>query len=187
MAVGNGNRKEQFEQLDGVIAQWKGVEGGLLPIMQHAQEILGCVDEEVQHYISAATGIPVSTIYGVATFYSQFTLKPRGKYTMGICLGCGKPLRVQGCFVTDTEVEAVAGYVKDNYTAEYSQQVLDELEKRLGIGVGETTADGMFTLNATRCIGCCGLAPAMMVNDEVYGRLVPGDVPGIIEKYRARG
>ena len=68
-----------------------------------------------------------------------------------------------------------------------SEQVLDELEKRLGIGVGETTADGMFTLNATRCIGCCGLAPAMMVNDEVYGRLVPGDVPGIIEKYRARG
>ena len=139
-----------------------GVEGGLLPIMQHAQEILGCVDEEVQHYISAATGIPVSTIYGVATFYSQFTLKPRGKYTMGICLG-------------------TACYVRG------SQQVLDELEKRLGIGVGETTADGMFTLNATRCIGCCGLAPAMMVNDEVYGRLVPGDVPGIIEKYRARG
>ena len=162
MAVGNGNRKEQFEQLDGVIAQWKGVEGGLLPIMQHAQEILGCVDEEVQHYISASTGIPVSTIYGVATFYSQFTLKPRGKYTMGICLG-------------------TACYVRG------SQQVLDELEKRLGIGVGETTADGMFTLNATRCIGCCGLAPAMMVNDEVYGRLVPGDVPGIIEKYRARG
>lgn len=116
----------------------------------------------MQHYISAATGIPVSTIYGVATFYSQFTLKPRGKYTMGICLG-------------------TACYVRG------SQQVLDELEKRLGIGVGETTADGMFTLNATRCIGCCGLAPAMMVNDEVYGRLVPGDVPGIIEKYRARG
>ena len=105
MAVGNGNRKEQFEQLDGVIAQWKGVEGGLLPIMQHAQEILGCVDEEVQHYISAATGIPVSTIYGVATFYSQFTLKPRGKYTMGICLG-------------------TACYVRG------SQQVLDEIEKK---------------------------------------------------------
>ena len=105
MAVGNGNRKEQFEQLDGVIAQWKGVVGGLLPIMQHAQEILGCVDEEVQHYISAATGIPVSTIYGVATFYSQFTLKPRGKYTMGICLG-------------------TACYVRG------SQQVLDEIEKK---------------------------------------------------------
>ena len=154
MAVGNGNRKEQFEQLDGVIAQWKGVEGGLLPIMQHAQEILGCVDEEVQHYISAATGIPVSTIYGVATFYSQFTLKPRGKYTMGICLG-------------------TACYVRGG--------------KRIVERLRETTADGMFTLNATRCIGCCGLAPAMMVNDEVYGRLVPGDVPGIIEKYRARG
>ena len=68
-----------------------------------------------------------------------------------------------------------------------SQLVLDELEKQLGIPVGESTDDGMFTLNATRCIGCCGLAPAMMVNDEVYGRLVPGDVKGIIEKYRARG
>lgn len=162
MAVGNGNRKEGFARLDGVIAQWKDVDGGLLPIMQNAQEIMGCVDEEIQHYISAATGIPVSTIYGVATFYSQFTLAPRGKYTMGICLG-------------------TACYVRG------SQQVLDELEKQLGIAVNETTKDGMFTLNATRCIGCCGLAPAMMVNDEVYGRLVPADVAGIIEKYRARG
>ena len=162
MAIGNGARDEKFGQLDQVIAQWKGVPGGLLPIMQHAQEIMGCVDEQVQHYISDATGIPVSTIYGVATFYSQFTLKPRGKYTMGICLG-------------------TACYVRG------SQLVLDELEKQLGIPVGESTDDGMFTLNATRCIGCCGLAPAMMVNDEVYGRLVPGDVKGIIEKYRARG
>ena len=87
MAIGNGARDEKFGQLDQVIAQWKDVPGGLLPIMQHAQEIMGCVDEQVQHYISDATGIPVSTIYGVATFYSQFTLKPRGKYTMGICLG----------------------------------------------------------------------------------------------------
>ena len=162
MAIGNGARDEKFGQLDQVIAQWKDVPGGLLPIMQHAQEIMGCVDEQVQHYISDSTGIPVSTIYGVATFYSQFTLKPRGKYTMGICLG-------------------TACYVRG------SQLVLDELEKQLGIPVGESTDDGMFTLNATRCIGCCGLAPAMMVNDEVYGRLVPGDVKGIIEKYRARG
>ena len=162
MAIGNGARDEKFGQLDQVIAQWKDVPGGLLPIMQNAQEIMGCVDEQVQHYISDATGIPVSTIYGVATFYSQFTLKPRGKYTMGICLG-------------------TACYVRG------SQLVLDELEKQLGIPVGESTDDGMFTLNATRCIGCCGLAPAMMVNDEVYGRLVPGDVKGIIEKYRARG
>ena len=162
MAIGNGARDEKFGQLDQVIAQWKDVPGGLLPIMQHAQEIMGCVDEQVQHYISDATGISVSTIYGVATFYSQFTLKPRGKYTMGICLG-------------------TACYVRG------SQLVLDELEKQLGIPVGESTDDGMFPLNATRCIGCCGLAPAMMVNDEVYGRLVPGDVKGIIEKYRARG
>ena len=82
---------------------------------------------------------------------------------------------------------ANSAYRVPNDIWERIDKVLDELEKRLGIGVGETTADGMFTLNATRCIGCCGLAPAMMVNDEVYGRLVPGDVPGIIEKYRARG
>ena len=162
MAIGNGARDVKFGQLDQVIAQWKDVPGGLLPIMQHAQEIMGCVDEQVQHYISDATGIPVSTIYGVATFSSQFTLTPRGKYTMGICLG-------------------TACYVRG------SQPVLDEHAKQLGIPVGESTDDGMFTLNATRCIGCCGLAPAMMVNDEVYGRLVPGDVKGIIEKYRARG
>ena len=158
MAVGNGNRKEQFEQLDGVIAQWKGVEGGLLPIMQHAQEILGCVDEEVQHYISAATGIPVSTIYGVATFYSQFTLKPRGKYTMGICLG-------------------TACYVKG------SGQILEKFKDRLGISPGETTADRKFTLDATRCIGCCGLAPVLTVNDEVYGNLTVDDVDKILSKY----
>lgn len=159
MAIENSARKAQYEQLDKVIAQWKEVPGGLLPIMQNAQEILGCVDEEVQNYISENTGHPVSEIYGVATFYSQFTLKPRGKYNMGICLG-------------------TACYVRG------SQLVLDELEKQLGIAVGDTTDDGMFTLSATRCIGCCGLAPAMMVNDEVYGRLVPGDVKGIIEKYR---
>ncbi len=162
MAIGNSTRKDQLDQLDLIIAQWKDVPGGLLPIMQHAQEICGCVDEETQHHIAEKTGVPVSTIYGVATFYSQFTLRPRGKYTMGLCLG-------------------TACYVRG------SQLVLDELEKELGVSVNSSTDDGLFTLEATRCIGCCGLAPAMMVNDEVYGRLTPGDVKGIVEKYRARG
>ena len=158
MAIGNSSRKEQYEQLDGVIAQWKDEPGGLLPIMQFAQNELGCVDEEIQNYISNKLDVPVSTIYGVATFYSLFTLKPKGKYKIGLCLG-------------------TACYVRG------SQLVMDELEKRLGIGVGDTSADGMFTLDATRCIGCCGLAPAMMINDEVYGRMTPDQVPGIIEKY----
>lgn len=161
MAIGNSIRKEQLEKLDAVIAEWKDVPGGLLPIMQHAQEICGCVNEEVQHYLSEKTGAPVSEIYGVATFYSQFTLQPRGKFTIGLCLG-------------------TACYVRG------SQLVLDELEKQIGISVGKTTADGMFTLEATRCIGCCGLAPAMMINDEVYGRLTPKEIPAIVEKYRAR-
>lgn len=162
MAIGNSSRKEQYEQLDGVIAQWKDEPDGLLPIMQHAQTILGCVDEEVQHYISEKTGVPVSTIYGVATFYSMFTLQPKGKNKIALCLG-------------------TACYVRG------SQLVLDKLEKELKIEVGHTTDDGMFTLDSCRCIGCCGLAPAMMINDEVYGRVTPKDIPGIVEKYRERG
>ncbi len=162
MAIENSIRKEQLEQLDAVIAEWKEVPGGLLPMMQHAQRICGCVNEEVQHYISKMTGTPVSVIYGVATFYSLFTLQPKGKNSIGLCLG-------------------TACYVRG------SQLVLDELEKQIGVEVGKTTADGLFTLEATRCIGCCGLAPAMMINEEVYGRLTPDQIPAIVEKYRARG
>ena len=162
MAIQATDRALQFAELDKVIEQWKGEEGGVLPIMQHAQEIIGCVDEDVQNYISAKTGVPVSTIYGIATFYSLFTLEPKGKYTIGVCLG-------------------TACYVKG------SQLVLDEIAKELNLEVGKTTEDGLFTLDATRCIGCCGLAPAIMINDEVYGRLGPKDVGEIIEKYKKLG
>ncbi|MEG1560019.1 MAG: NAD(P)H-dependent oxidoreductase subunit E [Clostridia bacterium] len=155
-------RKELYKELDSVIAQWKNEQGGLLPIMQRAQEIIGCLDEEVQQYISEKTETPVSTIYGIATFYSLFTLQPRGKYAVGMCLG-------------------TACYVRG------AQLVYDELVKELGIQNGETTEDGMFSLVATRCIGCCGLAPAMMVGDEVYGRLTPENVKDIIENHRQRG
>ncbi len=162
MAIEAADRTAQFAELDKVIEQWKDEQGGVLPIMQHAQEIIGCVDEEVQNYISEKTGVPVSTIYGIATFYSLFTLEPKGKYTIGVCLG-------------------TACYVKG------SQLVIDEISKQLNLEVGKTTEDGLFTLDATRCIGCCGLAPAMMVNDEVYGRLVPADIAEIIEKYKQLG
>ena len=154
-------RQKQFEELDAVIEKWKDEQGGLLPIMQRAQEICGCLDEEVQRYLSVKTGAPMSTIYGISTFYSQFTLQPKGVYKIGMCLG-------------------TACYVRG------SAKVMEALEKELKVAVGSTTEDGLFTLDATRCIGCCGLAPAMMINDEVYGRLTPADIPGIIAKYRAK-
>ena len=101
----------------------------------------------------------MSDIYGVATFYSQFALEPKGEHIIGVCMG-------------------TACYVKN------SQHVLEELTKVLEIEPGKTTADRKFSLEATRCLGCCGLAPVMMIDDQVYGRLVPEDVKGIVEKYR---
>ena len=155
-------QKEQFAKLDAAIAQWKDEQGGLLPIMQQAQEICGCLDEETQRYISEKTGQPMTTIYGISTFYSQFTLEPRGKYTIAMCMG-------------------TACYVRGG------ADIFAALGKALQVDPGATTPDGLFTLEATRCIGCCGLAPAMMVNEEVYGRLVPSDIPGIVKKYREIG
>ena len=155
-------RMKEFEKLDAAIEDWKDVQGGLLPIMQQAQEICGCVDEEVQRHISGKTGKPLSVIYGISTFYSQFTLQPKGKYKVAMCLG-------------------TACYVRG------AAKIIEALEKEIDVHVGSTTNDGLFTLDATRCIGCCGLAPAMMINDEVFGRLTPADIPGIIEKFRQRG
>ena len=131
-----------------------------MPIMQQAQDIFGYLPEDVQNIIAKELDIPVSDVYGVATFYAQFNLEPKGKYTISVCLG-------------------TACYVKG------AQLVLDELEKELGVPAGSTTSDGLFTLNATRCLGACGLAPVIMVNDDVYGRMTPDQVAGVIAKYRS--
>lgn len=151
--------KEKFDELQRTIDQLKDQEGPLMPIMHKAQELFGYLPIEVQSFIAEALDIPMSDIYGVATFYSQFTLQPKGKYYIGLCLG-------------------TACYVKG------SQKILDELVKELGIKPGETTKDKKFTLEATRCLGACGLAPVLVVNDEVYGRLTAGDVKGIVNKYK---
>lgn len=153
------DQKEKFAQLQEVISDYKGVPGALMPVLQKAQNIFGCVPMDVQKVIADGLGTTLSEVYGVATFYSQFSLEPKGEYVIGVCLG-------------------TACYVKG------SQKVLDKLAEVLNIPVSKTTPDGKFTLNATRCLGACGLAPVMMVNDEVYGRLTPDDIPGIIEKYR---
>ena len=153
------NNMDKYAALQAVIDELKNEPGALMPIMQRAQDIFGYLPEDVQNIIAKGLDIPVSDVYGVATFYAQFNLEPKGKYIISVCLG-------------------TACYVKG------AQLVLDELEKVLGVPAGSTTPDGLFTLNATRCLGACGLAPVIMVNDDVYGRLTPDQVAGIIEKYR---
>lgn len=152
-------QKEKYAKLQQTIETHKGEKGALMPVLQAAQEIFGYVPMDVQEIIADGLGTTLSEVYGVATFYSQFSLEPRGEYVIGVCLG-------------------TACYVKG------SQKVLDRLSEELKISVGKTSADGRFTLQATRCLGACGLAPVMMVNEEVYGRLVPDDIPDIIAKYR---
>ena len=151
---------EQEAQLMQVIEAHKGEEGALMPVMQEAQEIYGYLPIEVQQMIAKGLCVPVEKVYGVATFYSQFALTPKGKYKISVCLG-------------------TACYVKG------AQDVLDRIEQILGIGADECTEDGKFSIEACRCIGACGLAPVLTVNDEVYGKLVGDDIPGILEKYMA--
>ena len=151
--------KEKFEALQQVIDELRNEPGCLMPIMQRAQDIFGYLPEEVQNYIAKELDIPVSDIYGVATFYAQFNLEPKGKYIISVCLG-------------------TACYVKG------SKDVLDKVVETLATPVGKTSPDGLFTIKDTRCLGACGLAPVIMVNDDVYGRLVPADIPGILNKYR---
>lgn len=150
--------KEQKTQLLEVIAQLKDTKGCLMPIMQKAQDIYGYLPYEAQKLISDELEVPLEKIYGVATFYSMFNLYPKGKYRISVCLG-------------------TACYVKG------SGEIYEKLQEKLGIEGGQCTPDGKFSLDACRCVGACGLAPVMMINDEVYGRLTPDDIDGILAKY----
>ncbi len=154
-----GLDKTKTEELKTFIQSMKNVPGPLMPVMQKAQEIFGCLSFEIQQIIADEMDIPMTDIYGVATFYSQFALAPKGKNVIGVCLG-------------------TACYVKN------SQHIMEEVQKILDIEPGKTTPDDLFTLEATRCLGCCGLAPVMMIGDQVFGRLVPENVAGILDKFR---
>ena len=157
-AVPFNGTAEQEKALRDVIAAHKGQQGALMPILQQAQDIYGYLPIEVQTIIAEETGIPLEKIYGVVTFYAQFSLFPKGKYKISVCLG-------------------TACYVKG------SGDIINKIKEKLGVEVGECTPDGKFSLEATRCIGACGLAPVLTVNDEVYGRLTVDDVETILAKY----
>ena len=151
--------EEQEKQLRAVIEAHKEQQGALMPVLQEAQNIYGYLPIEVQRMIAEGLNVPLEEVYGVVTFYAQFSLNPKGKYNIGVCLG-------------------TACYVKG------SQEVYDKVSEVLNIKGGEVTDDGLFSLEATRCIGCCGLAPVMTVGDDVYGKLTADMIPDIIKKYQ---
>lgn len=150
--------KEQEAALLKVIADHKNDKGALMPIMQKAQEIYGYLPIEVQTIISDEMNVPLEKIYGIATFYSQFALNPKGQYRISVCLG-------------------TACYVKG------SGDIFNKLQELLGIGDGGCTPDGKFSLDSCRCIGACGLAPVMTINDDVYGKLTVDQLEKILAKY----
>ena len=150
---------EQQAKLDAVIAECIGDVSMLMHVMQEAQAIYGYLPFEIQQKIADGMKVPLEKVYGVATFYAQFALSPKGKYDISVCLG-------------------TACYVKG------AQEILDELSAQLGIGPEECSEDGTFSLTACRCIGACGLAPVLTVNEDVYGKITAADVKGILDKYR---
>ncbi|MCH5298127.1 MAG: NAD(P)H-dependent oxidoreductase subunit E [Ruminococcus sp.] len=150
---------EQEAKLKEAIARNIDDPGAVMPVLQEAQDIYGYLPIEVQKMVADGLNVPLEEVYGVSTFYSQFALSPKGKYHISVCLG-------------------TACYVKG------SGDILDKLSEIIGVGAEECTPDGMFSLTACRCIGACGLAPVITVNDDVYGRLTVDDVQGIIDKYK---
>lgn len=149
---------EQEKQLRDLIESYKNVQGAMMPVLQQAQDIYGYLPIEVQKIIAIGLGIPLEEVYGVVTFYGQFSLNPKGKYQISVCLGTA-------CYVRGAGL------------------ILERIEDKLAIECGSVTNDGKFSLDATRCLGACGLAPVLTINEEVYGRLVPSDIDSILDKY----
>lgn len=152
---------EQAQKLDAVIESLKGTQGAVMPALHQAQDIYGYLPIEVQEKIAKGLGVSLEEVYGVSTFYSQFALTPKGRNHISVCLG-------------------TACYVKG------AQRVIDKFSDMLGIKPGETTSDGMFTLDALRCIGACGIAPAVSINGKVYPKMTPEKVPDVIREYAVK-
>lgn len=152
-------RKEAINQIKEICARYINEPSPLMLILADTQKEYGYIPLEVQEVISEETGIPVSEIYGVVTFYSFFSLQPKGRYVIGVCIG-------------------TACYVKGG------QNVLDKFGELLKISIGQTSEDGLFTLDGLRCIGACGIAPAISINGKVYPKVKLADVQVIIDEYR---
>ena len=150
---------EQEAELMSVIAQYKDQDGALIPVLHQAQEIYGYLPIEVQTMIADGLGVPLAEVYGVVTFYTQFSLNPKGEYKIAVCLG-------------------TSCYVKG------SGDILDKFKELAGIDVDGCTPDGKFSLEATRCVGACGLAPVFTINEDVYGRVTADDITAIFAKYQ---
>ncbi|WP_125152525.1 NADH-quinone oxidoreductase subunit NuoE [Clostridium rectalis] len=149
----------KLNELSQYINSLDNKEGSLIAILHKAQNIFGYLPQEIQEFIAKQLNIPVSKVYGVVTFYSYFNTEPKGKYVINVCMGTA-------CFVRG------AG------------EVVEELQKKLNIKVGETTTDGKYTLQILRCVGACGLAPVVTVNDKVYGHFTKNNVDKLLEEYK---
>ncbi len=147
-----------FSPIDEILVQYQGVEGSLIPVLQQAQHVHGYLSKELIKYIAGKMSIPVSRIYGVVTFYSQFHLNPRGKHIIRVCQGTA-------CHVRG------------------GKMILQALEDNLHIAAGQTTPDLNFTLETVACIGACGLAPVMMIDEDTHGRLTPEFVVEVLNRY----
>ena len=154
--------EQMTPQLRAFIEEWKGKPGNLIMVLHQVQQTYGYIPRNIAIEISELLSVPLAKIYGVVTFYNFFKLQKAGKYIAQVCLGTA-------CYLRGGD------------------DLIKEFEKQLGVGVNATTADGLFSVEAVRCLGCCGLAPVVVVNGEVYGKLTKGDVAGIIEKYRKLG
>ncbi len=157
----NGCRCEQelYKKLDEVIDAYRGQPDCLIQVLHKAQQLFGYLPEEAQKRVAEGLNVSITEVYGVATFYSFFSLQPKGRHEINVCQG-------------------TACYVRG------SNKVLERIEKDLGVGVGETTPDGNFSVEVVRCLGACGLGPVMTVDGDVHARLKPDKVPAILRKYR---
>ncbi|MBN1849342.1 MAG: NAD(P)H-dependent oxidoreductase subunit E [Deltaproteobacteria bacterium] len=150
--------KEVMAQIDQVIKQYAGIPGSLIPVLTACQEIVGYLPIELQDYLSRGLNIPGSTIYGVVTFYSFFTMVPRGRHTIKICMG-------------------TACYVRG------SGEILNRIQAGIDLKVGDTTKDRRYSLEAVRCLGACGLAPVVVVDDKTHGGVTPDKILDILSRY----
>ena len=153
------DKSPQFQELEAFIKGLPDKRGELITVLHKAQGIFGYLPEEVQAFVAKHLEIPLAKVYGVVTFYSFFTMVPKGKVAVSVCMG-------------------TACYVKG------SGKIYEKIQQKLGIHGGECTPDGKYSLDACRCVGACGLAPVMIVNDDVYGRLTVDEVPKILAKYK---